>query len=721
MNSKQYPLRWFATSCLALLAPAGAAQAQTVESRPDPGIDLNEAAYPVVITPTRLRQPLADVPASVTVITAEMMRRHGVIRIEEALRMVPGMAVSQATGNDYRINYHGTRSVAPRRLNLMVDGVSVYMPALSQVDWSLLPVVMEDIDRIEVIRGPDSSSHGPNSMMAVVNILTKHPKDVERGLVTTTVGSHGVREGTVRVATTLGSTSVRLTGSLQRDTGVDHTDTMGQGHDSTRLRRLSLRAQHELGDGSALDVQASYVGGTLERDYSEPYQASHPDVQSETGLFSASWTKALSTNHELQLNFSRATMTTRQTWTSCWQQAAFWPEVAALYQSNPEYVKQLALLQVPSGPATAYDLALLTQIQTRIFLQAMQGSSAFDPTCGTVNQNGTQSRTQIELQDTYVASSNLRLVGGAGMRYQEASSQTYFGGKVNNSVQWLFGHAEYRPWDWLMANVGGYGEYNSLGGSTFSPRLALNARVAENQTVRAVVSRGTRTPDLFEKRANWHYTFTDLSVPVNNSTTGELFSHAYGNMNLSSEKILSRELGYLYTSRSRGLTFDARVFDDQLTHLISEVLNVTDFSADNSGSVRLTGAEVQAQWEVSSRWSTWLSYSYLLNRQASHPGERAQYARNSGAGGISVALSTDWRASVAHYASSGDGIYELRYARTDLTAARAFLLGGQPGTFSLTLGYLDTPSVVTYKEVGSSYTSTYDRRLSVQGQLRMAF
>jgi len=560
MNPKQYLVRCLVTFSLAHLTLAGATQAQTQTIDPglDPGIDLNEAAYPVVITPTRLRQSLADVPASVTVITAEMMRRHGVIRIEEALRMVPGMAVSQATGNDYRINYHGTRSVAPRRLNLMVDGVSVYMPALSQVDWSLLPVVMEDIDRIEVIRGPDSSSHGPNSMMAVVNILTKHPKDVERGLVTTTVGSHGVREGTVRLATTLGSTSVRLTGSLQRDTGVDRTTTMGQGHDSTSLHRLSLRAQHELGDGSALDMQASYVGGTQERDYADPYQASHPDVGSKTDLLSARWTKSLSTNHELQVNFSRATMITRQSWISCWPQAAFWPEVAALYQTNPEYVKQLALGQVPSGPATAYDIALLTQIQIKIFMQAMQGTSALSDTCGRVNHDGTQSRTQLEVQDTYVASPELRLVGGVGMRYQEASSQTYFGGKVNNSVQWLFGHAEYRPWDWLTANVGGYGEYNSLGDSTFSPRLALNARVAENQTVRAVVSRGTRTPDVFEKRANWHYTFTNLSVPVNNSTTGELFSHAYGDPNLSSEKIFSRELGYLFTSRSRGLTFDAK-------------------------------------------------------------------------------------------------------------------------------------------------------------------
>jgi iron complex outermembrane receptor protein len=715
MNQKLYLAGWVAALCVMPLMLPSAALAQTL----DPGVDLSDAAYPVVITPTRLRQSLADVPASVTVITAEMMRRHGVTRVEEALRMVPGMAVSQASGNDYRINYHGTRSIAPRRMNVLIDGVSAYMPAFSQVEWTLLPVVFEDIDRIEVIRGPDSSAYGPNSMMAVVNILTKHPKDVERGLAAVTLGSHGTVDGTVRLATTLGSTSVRLTGNTQRNTGYDNTTTQGAGHDSTRLRRLNLRAQHELADGSALDVQASYVGGTLERAYAEPFQASHPDVQTDSGQLSARWTKSLSTNHELQVEFSRATTTTRQHWTSCWPQAAFWPEVAALFQSNPNYILQIRNFNLFPTGGSAYDDVLLNQIRTRIFQEGF--GVALGNTCGQVNQDGTQSRTQIELQDTFVVSPSLRFVGGLGSRYQESSSQTYFGGSVHNSVHWLFGHAEYRPLDWVTANVGGYAESNSLGGSTFSPRLALNARLTENQTVRAVVSKGTRTPDLFEEKANWHYTFTDLSVPVNGSTTGELFSYARGLSNLSSEKILSRELGYLYTSRSQGLTLDARVFDDRLSHLISEILSVVDFSPDNSGSVRLTGFELQGQWDVSARWSTWLSYGYLLNRQANYVDEKAQYSRHSGALGVSVALSDAWRASVAHYAASGDGVNEVRYARTDLTVSHLFSVGGQPGTLSVTLGYLDTPTVVTYQEVASFYTATYDRRVSVQAQLRMAF
>lgn len=715
MKFKQYPFRPLLIVLAAALLPGVAVRAQTN----NPGVDLGEADYPVVITPTRLRQSLADVPASVTIITAETLRRYGITRVEEALRMVPGMAVSQATGNDYRINFHGTNSVLPRRLNVLVDGVSAYLPAFSQVEWTLLPVALEDIDRIEVIRGPDSSAYGPNSMTAVVNILTKHPKDVERGLASVTAGPHGTLDTTVRLATTVGSTSVRATVSTQRNSGYEHITAAGGGHDSTRLNRLNLRALHEMSDGSSLDVQASYLGGKLEEGYGDAYQATSPDQNVNSGQVSARWTKALSAFHEIRVDVSHAATSTRQRWISCYPQAAYWPEVYELFQSNPGYVATMLAGQLPSG-GSARDNQLAVQILTRLISQGGLASLA-NTTCGTGNQDGSEARTQIEFQDTYVASDRLRFVAGLGLRHQSANSQTYFNGSVSNDVQWLFAHAEYRPLDWLTANVGGYGESNSLSGSTFSPRVALNARLSENQTVRAVVSKGTRSPDLFEERANWSYTVTNLSVPVNGATTARLFTAVQARGGLASEQTWSHELGYLYTRRQLGLTLDARVFDDRLSHLISERLSSIDFSPDNSGSVHLTGAELQARWDPSANWSTWLSYGYLLNREATHTEELGQYSRHSGAMGVSLALSPAWRVSAAYYGASGDGVHESAYGRTDLTLQHVFNWGVQPGSLSLTLSYLDTPSVSTYLDANRYYTATYDKPLSLHGQLRVAF
>ncbi|RZL02899.1 MAG: TonB-dependent receptor [Rubrivivax sp.] len=717
MKSRQYLLQFLTSLCALPLACAGwMGKAQATEA----DLDFNEAAYPVVITPTRLRQSLADVPASVTVITAETLRRHGITRIEEALRMVPGMAVSQATGNDFRINFHGTGGVSPRRLNVLIDGVSAYMPAFSQVQWSLLPVAMDDIERIEVIRGPDSAAYGPNSMMAVVNILTKHPKDVERGLVSVTAGAHGLLDGTVRLATTLGSTSVRATVSSRHDHGYDRSSTISNGHDDTSLNRLNLRAQHDLSDGSSLDMQAAYVGGKLDEGMGDPFQATPPDRLVNSSLLSARWTKSLSSVHEVQVDVSHATTSAKQRWRSCWPQAAYWSEVYELFQSNPGYVNRMLQGNLMPTGGSARDDQLAALIRGRIL--GIGGFDAlFTSTCGQGNQDGSESRSQVEVQDTFVVSDQLRFVAGLGLRHQRASSETYFGGSVSNNVQWLFGHAEYRPLDWLTANLGGYGESNSLSGNTFSPRLAINARLSEQQTVRAVVSKGTRTPDLFEERANWSYTVRDLSIPVDDRTTGRLFTATHATSGLSSEQIWSHELGYLLMLRRIGLTFDARLFDDHLSKLISERLTTTDFSPDNTGSVRLTGYELQLNWEVSDRWSTWASYGYLLNREATHIEETAQYSRQSGALGVSVALSQDWRASVAHYAASGDGVHERRYARTDLTVAHAFWLGTQPGSASLTLAYLATPSVNTYQDATRYFTSTFNRQLSIHGQVRVAF
>ena len=108
-----------------------------------------EGTYPVVITPTRLRQALPDVPASVTIITSAQIARLGINSVAEALRLVPGMELTRAAGHDWRISYHGTNILTPRRMNVLVDGVSFHRPGYSRVFWQQLPVTLADIDRID--------------------------------------------------------------------------------------------------------------------------------------------------------------------------------------------------------------------------------------------------------------------------------------------------------------------------------------------------------------------------------------------------------------------------------------------------------------------------------------------------------------------------------------------------------------------------------------------
>lgn len=722
MKPRQYTFRhacgalFACAPWLALLLACGTSHAQALT--PD-GEDFGQDHVPVVITPTRLRQSLADVPASVTVISSETIRRYGLANIGDILRLVPGMAVSQTFGTDLRVNYHGTYAISPRRMNVLVDGVSIYRPAFSRVEWLMLPIALEDIDHIEVIRGPDSSAYGPNSMTAIINIFSRHPKDVEPVTGVLSVGTHNEVGLTARTAATVGGTAIRLTADSGRHSGYDNVDKFGN-HDSSSVKRLNVRAQRDLAEGESLDVQASYVESSVGMNRFESYQLNYPDQQRKEAQWSAKWTTALSATHDLHLEMFQAYASNDNRWRSRPPAFSLLPQMYALEVANQAYSTQLrnnllkGIIALPPGGSPQDQLLATQAIQAALALP-------FVYTEGTVNQDGTESRTQLELQDTYVFSNDLRMVSGMGMRHQWVWSDTYFGGRVGNTVKWLFGHVEYRPDERWTANLGGYAEHNTLSGGTFSPRLGLNTRLTPNQTLRAVYSRGTRAPDLFEQRANWVYTLTDLSPPVAGSTSQKLAWTAHSPGGLSSERISSRELGYMFTHAPMGLAIDAKVFDDRLTQLISDRLFIQDFAPANIGSVRLTGAELQTSWEWSPKWSGMLNYAYLLNRHPSSSVETMQYERHSGMVGLSHLLGEGWRTSLAFYGASGNGMHESSYGRTDLVLSRQFMLGAKPSSVSLVVSYLHNRVVSTYQHEGVYFTTSYTDPLSLRGVCRMAF
>lgn len=688
-------------------------------------VDSTDFAYPVVITPTRLRQSLADVPASVTVITAETIRRYGINNIPDALRLVPGMAVTKATGNEYRISYHGTGVVTPRRLNVLIDGVSAYRPDLSHVEWAMLPVAVEDIDRIEITRGPDSASYGPNSLMAIVNILTKRPKDVERFMASVEVGSHHATENTLRLATRLSNdTHVAATANTARNSGYDNATLRGGAHDSTDVRRLNVRAQTDLSADESLELQAAFARSRREYNYTyDPFVLDYPDQTHEEVQFNARWTKALSATHELQIRAYHDGVSTNYDWQSCWPRIALHPDVTPILNKYPLFA--LALVNGANlsslNPNNTPTQAEINQVMAAVASLGGLGPALARDACGTVNLNGQETRSQVELQDTYVLSDTLRFVSGLGLRYQDANSVGYFGGKVNNQVRWVFGHVEYRPSTALTFNLGGYGESNSLGPGTFSPRAAVNYHLSDNQSVRAVYSKGTRTPDLLEARGKMAPYMEDVTPPVMGISNIAPLVLLRGNPALRPEKVASFELGHLIVLRQWGMTVDTRVFSERLTNLISDYNANFELSASNNGGVKLDGFETQASWDLGAQWSGWLNYSYLLNHEASNIVEHTQWSRQSGSAGISRAFGDRWRASFSHYFASGNGVNERLYERSDLTLSHDLMLGALPATTMLVIGYLHTPVVNTYLSSVGYFSHSYNSRLNFNGKVRVAF
>lgn len=682
-------------------------------------VDPLENNIPVVLTPTRLRQSLADVPASVTIITGEMMSRFGIKSLPDALRLVPGMAVTQVNGNDFRINYHGTNILVPRRMNVLVDGISIYRSAFARVDWKELPVAMEDIDTIEVTRGPNSASYGANSMLAIINIITKHPSAVEGTTVSATTGSLNARAGLTRYAGKAGdSTTYRITLEHQNDSGFDYASAKGIGHDSTRLNKLNFRSITEIGYNETLDLQASAIQGMKESEYIDRYQSTFPDVHLQEYYLNAQWNKSLSQNHELKVQAYASDHQSNQPWTTCLPTALLLPQMYVLWQANPSYANTLLSGRIPKG-GTAHDDALAASARAAI---GALGKRAAQPTCVDANQNYTEGRFDIEIQDTYVFSDMLRMVNGAGFRHDMGDSQTYLGGKFTNDSWRAFSNVEYKPSKSVSINAGGFLERDSLTAETsFSPRLALNSHLSENHTVRFVVSKAERMPDIEEQRANWTYRTTNYSNPLNGATDGIFFQSARSPGNLTSEKILSKEIGYLGNFPKYGILLDAKVFEDQLTDLISEKLQLTNYTPTNSNSARLRGAEMQITYEPSDRWMMHVAYAYLEN-DASTILEQTQYARNSGALGITHVLDNDWRCSLAFYQYGATTAGQSFYGREDLTLSKTFHFGKDKNIIpSFTISHLDARSSTYLVDAGQIRESRYNDAMQYSMTLKIMF
>lgn len=661
---------------LSVLAPwvtlvLGALAIHTVRAS---DLDLSDGDIPIVLTPTRLKQSLADVPASVTIITDDMIRKFGIRSVPEALRLVPGMAVDQFAGSDYRINYHGTNILIPRRMNVLIDGVSVYLPLLARVNWEQLPVAMEDIDRIEVTRGPNSASYGTNSMLAIINIITKHPKDTVGTTWSSTVGSRETVHHTARYGndSSLKSTTFRMTLDHEKDDGIGNPYYVPEDYDGKRLNRLNMRAVTELGVGETLDTQVALIKDVEEIGLTPPYQETYSDIYTQEYYLSTRWRKHISPRHEIQIQAYASKADVTQEWRSCLPAYSLLPEMHAMFSANQSYGYAILAGQVPSGGSAEDDALAAAAINAIIAL----GADVFTPICVDANQNYVEERQDIEFQDTYVFSDQLRMVSGFGFRHDKGSSETLLGGTTTNSTIKAFNNTEYKPTDWLNINVGGFYEKDQLTGATFSPRIAANLRASANHSFRFVLSKGTRSPDIYEQRGHLSYHVTNYSMPLNGATEGYYMETSRSPENLERERIFSREIGYYGNFPKYGLLIDGKIFDDRLTHLISTVPRIYDFDLTNENSVRLVGTEWQINFEPTPDWMLYLAYGYLENRDATHPMEEFQYSRHSGALGISHMFEYGLQASFAIYGAN-DVLSGDFATRKDFTLSKTFLASPQ--------------------------------------------
>jgi len=437
---------------------------------------------PVVLTASRLRQPLADSPNAVTVIDREMIEASGLRTITDLFRLVPGMYVGFAGGDNTPIvSLNGVSDQYSRRMQVLVDGRSVYLPPFGGVDWRSLPLLLEDIERIEVVRGPAAASHGTNSFYGVINIITRDAGSVQGGALSLTQGERGIADLTAAFGHRGETSDYRMSIAALSDEG-NNPNTVNDGH-SRKI--FNLRTSHRLNMDDTLDFQMGFNDGIFGQGTAGRPQEAFRDTHTLNDFQQLSWTHLDDGGDENRLTWYRVSR----------------------HSIDPYACIDLAICQglVPG----------------------------FSPAQGFAEVREANQRQDMEWQNTTQSGRDNRLVWGGGVRQDRAEQAWLFPGTQTLNQWRIFAHDEWRLSDAALVNLGGMVEDDGAGHRETSPRISFNYHLLPQQTLRASYSAATRNPvmvEMYMQTVGGQYWRDSHALPLNP---------------LRPERIISRELGYM--------------------------------------------------------------------------------------------------------------------------------------------------------------------------------
>jgi len=207
-----------------------------------------------VTSVSKRAEPASAAAAAIFVLTGEDIRRSGARRIADALRMVPGLEVAQPSAKAYAISARGFLGTSADKMEVLLDGRSVYTPLSSAVFWDVLDTYMADIERIEVIRGPGATLWGSNAVNGVINIVTRSAAQTQGASASAYAGVEERYGAAARLGTRAGENGhVRLYGQgYERDRAVlaSGTDAI----DGQRMMQTGFRSDWDLAGSGTLTV-----------------------------------------------------------------------------------------------------------------------------------------------------------------------------------------------------------------------------------------------------------------------------------------------------------------------------------------------------------------------------------------------------------------------------------------------------------------------------------
>jgi iron complex outermembrane receptor protein len=215
----------------------------------------------VVSTVSRQESTVGRSPAAVFVITPEMIRRSAANNIPDLLRMVPGLEVAQIDASQWAVSCRGFNGPFADKLLVQIDGRAIYSQMFSGVFWDGQDVPLEDIERIEVVRGPGATVWGSNAVNGVINIITKSAQDTQGLLVTGGTGTQYREFGTVRYGAKVGKDFAWRIYGKQFDRDLGSFPGEDQGFNDWRQARGGFRTDWEPGDSDVVTVQGDFYDG----------------------------------------------------------------------------------------------------------------------------------------------------------------------------------------------------------------------------------------------------------------------------------------------------------------------------------------------------------------------------------------------------------------------------------------------------------------------------
>ncbi len=551
------------SSSLPCTVLVGTCNAESISSNDLTELSIRDLMEIEITTGSKKSQKLSNTAAAAFVISQEDIRRSGVTSIAEALRMVPGLEVARIDANKWAISSRGFNGRYANKLLVLMDGRSVYTPLCSGVFWDIQDTLLEDIDRIEVIRGPGAALWGANAVNGVINIITKNSHDTKGGLVSAGAGKEERGFGNFRFGDSLGENATyRFFGKYyDRDeaklaSGRDAADdwdiyTYGFRTDwnPTAMDSVMFQGNHyRSDDGQTMTVPS----------LSAPYTSTFSeDAKADGTNFLFRWNRTLSEKSDmsLQIYYDR----TRQQQT------------------------------VLSDTRDTYDFDL----QHRFFPwekhEVLWG----------IGYRHTSDDTKSSFAVSVAPAS---------------STDELFSAFIQNDITIIE--------DYLRLTLGAKIEHNDYTGFEFQPNIKTLFTPDKNNSLWASFARAVRTPSRAERDTRANVAVIPAFTPPNISSLPALVSFVQ-NKDFTSETVLAYEIGYR-NQMLESLSVDIAAFYNKYDKLRSNTYQspyiesstlpahiVIPFITSNDIDGHNYGIELSAEWKPLEWWKINPAYTYL--------------------------------------------------------------------------------------------------------------